>query len=327
VRTAIAPDLHDLAADWFLRARAADWTAADARRLEAWLAADADHRAAFDDVADAWTASGAAAGSPAVRAMRAEALAAGPRARRFAPAWAGLAAALLVVALLGAGVFLRLQSGEPASAPQYYRTEVGQRASVTLADGSRATLNTATELAVDYTPRRRGLRLVSGEAWFDVAKNPRRPFVVTAGPHAVTATGTSFDVRLERDRLRVAVSEGRVVVQGRDPASLVAVAAGQRAEVSGGSTTLTAGGPSAGDWRGGRLQFDAATLADAAAEMNRYRRTPLVLDDPGVGDLRISGVFDAGDNSGFLDALQATYPVRVERSAQAVHLAWRSRKK
>ena len=318
-------DLHDTAAAWFVRSRAADWTEADAARLQAWLAADPRHRASFDDVAEAWAASAEAAALPAVQSLRAEALAATRRRpQRSLPAAAALAAVLAVVVL--AGVLSVLGLRQPADV-QIYRTDVGERATVTMADGSRAMLNTASELAVEYTRKRRSLRLISGEAWFDVAPNPGRPFVVTAGAHTVTATGTSFNVRAAAEGLQVAVSEGAVVVATADRTPLTTVTAGQRADVRGANVRLEAAGPVAGDWRAGRLEFEAATLGEAVAEMNRYRRTPMILDDPGLSALRVSGVFEAGEGSGFLDALPLTHPVQVTRSGQAAHVTWRPRKK
>lgn len=326
MRPAGDTDLHDVAAAWFVRSRAADWSPAEALRLEAWLAADQRHRASYDDVAEAWGASAQVAASPAVRSLRGEALAAARPRRRTLPAFA-VAAAVLAVVVLAAGILSVVRLRDPAADVQVYRTDVGERATVTLADGSQAMLNTASELAVEYTRDRRGLRLISGQAWFDVAANPERPFVVTAGAHTVTATGTSFDVRTAPDGLQVAVLEGRVVVGAADRTPLGAVTAGQRADVRGASLRLAAAGPVAGDWRSGRLQFEAASLADAVAEMNRYRRTPILLDEPGLASLRISGVFEAGEGSGFLDALPLTHPVRVTRSAQAVHVGWSAKKK
>lgn len=321
-----APDLHDVAADWFMRARAAGWGAREAAELEAWLAADPRHRACFDDVAEAWQASAAAAASPGIQALRAEALAARPAPAGPAP-WMRVAAALVLVAVLVGGGFGALRILSPPPEVQVYRTGVGERATVTLADGSQATLNTASTLAVEYTRSRRGLRLLAGEAWFDVAKNPNRPFVVVAAGHSVTATGTSFDVRLDPDRLRVAVSEGRVLVAEGERTPLAAVSAGQRAEVRGGAVQVAQAGPVSGDWRGGRLQFDTVTLAEASAEMNRYRRVPIVLDDAAAARLRISGVFEAGEGSSFVEALPLTHPVVITRTPQAVRVASRPAKK
>lgn len=308
-----------------MRSRGPGWSDRDSVEFAAWLAADPRHSACFDDVAEAWRASAAVAAAPGIQALRAQALAARPVRTGPAP-WMRIAAALVAVVLLiagGAGAFHMFGS---APEVQVYRTGVGERAAVTLADGSQATLNTASTLAVEYTRSRRGLRLLSGEAWFDVAKNPRRPFVVLAAGHSVTATGTSFDVRLDPGRLRVAVSEGRVLLAAGDRQPLAAVTAGQRAEVRGGSVLVAQAGPVSGDWRGGRLQFDAVTLAEASAEMNRYRRTPIVIEDPAAARLRISGVFEAGEGSSFIEALPLTHAVAVRRTPQAVLIASRPAK-
>lgn len=320
------PDLHDTAAEWFLRSRAPGWTTRDAAAMDAWLAADARHRAAFDDVADAWAASLDAAAMPGVQAMRAEALAARPRSTLGKP-WMRLAAACAAALVLGGGSFGVFQLLGESPEVQVYRTGVGEQATVTLADGSQATLNTASTLAVDYTRSRRRLRLLAGEAWFDVAKNPQRPFVVAAAGHSVTATGTSFDVRVDPDRLRVAVSEGRVLVAAGERTPLAAVSAGQLAEVRGGTVLVARAGPVSGDWRAGRLQFDAVTLGEAVAEMNRYRRLPIVVDDPAASRLRISGVFEAGEGTSFVEALPLTHPVSIDRRPDAIHVASRPDKK
>lgn len=321
-----ALDLHDTAADWFLRSRAAGWSAREAVQLDAWLAADPRHRAAYDDVAEAWAESGTAAAALGILALRAQALAARPVRAGRTP-WMRLAAAVAAVTVLAAGGAGALHLFGAAPEVQVYRTGVGERATVTLADGSQATLNTASALAVEYDRKRRGLRLLAGEAWFDVAKNPNRPFVVQAAGHAVTATGTSFDVRLDPDRLRVAVTEGRVLVAAGERTPLAAVGAGQRAEVKGDAVLVTQAGPVGGDWRRGRLQFDAVTLAEASAEMNRYRRIPILIDDPAAARLRISGVFDTGEGSSFVEALPLTHPVAITRTPEAVRIASRHEKK
>ena len=98
------------------------------------------------------------------------------------------------------------------------------------------------------------------------------------------------------------MTEGRVAVAKASGPAISEVKAGERMDVQGDAATVRpATGPVAGDWRQGRIEFASATLADAVAEMNRYRRRPIRLDDPAIGRLRISGVFDAGEASGFLD--------------------------
>lgn len=320
-------DAHDLAAAWFLKQRSGPFTRREAELFESWLAADPTHRAAYDEVAATWEITDGLAASGPIQAMRAAALAArGERiggARWQDPIWSAVAAMLLLSVLVGGGFGVWSLFGAPRSEVQVYRTDVGERAVVTLADGSQATLNTATVLAVDYTRRRRGLRLIAGEAWFDVAKNPNRPFVVTAADHQVIAVGTSFNVRLDPGRLRVAVTEGRVRLSDARDTSLAAVSAGQRADLRAGGLILAQGGPAAGDWRSGRLRFEAATLGEAVAEMNRYRKTPIVVADPVAANLLISGVFDAGEASSFLEALPLSQPVRVMRQEGVARIEMR----
>jgi transmembrane sensor len=318
-RTTTATDPYEAASRLFLARRSASWGATDAQELEAWLEASPSHREAFESVTRMWDASGEVAGSQTVRTLRAEALAARPQGatRR----WAAIAATLaLVVAGGGFGLMTLRDGGFGAGSPQTYKTGVGERATVSLADGSRLLLNTASEVKVDYSRRRRGLQLVSGEAWFDVAKDSSRPFVVAAGRHTVTAVGTSFDVRLEKTGLRVAVVEGRVAVDAAGQGRISDVRAGERIDVSGRSAILRPAGPVAGDWREGRIEFASATLAEAVAEMNRYRRTPIVVTDPAVARMKVSGVFYAGETSGFLNALPLTHPVSVETGADVVRI-------
>jgi transmembrane sensor len=318
-----ARDAYDIAADLFLRRRSPAWRAEDERELEAWLAASPAHRQRFDEVARTWEAAGRAAASEGVRRLRAEALAARPQGQpRWRRSWARAAAVVAVLVLVGGvgTVILRATSTGEASSAQTYRTAVGERATIGLADGSRLLLNTASEVAVDYSAGRRNLRLVAGEAWFDVAKDPKRPFVVQAGRHAVTAVGTSFDVRLEPDGLRVAVVEGRVAVDAAGRGRLSEVGAGERMDIAGETAVVRPSGPVGGDWREGRIEFASVSLGEAVAEMNRYRRTPIVVTDPAVARLRVSGVFYSGDSSGFLDALPLTHPVSVEVSGDAVRI-------
>ena len=330
MRAGLKPsDPHERAAEFFLRRRSSGWSAADERQLQAWLDGSEEHRSCFAGVEQMWTLSGEAAASEGVRALRAEALAARPQREAGATRRWAVAASLAIAVLGGAAGALMMSRGEEregAGPARVYRTAVGERATIALADGSRLALNTASEVAVDYSGRRRSLTLVSGEAWFDVAKDPQRPFVVSAGKHRVTAVGTSFDVRLEPSGLRVAVVEGRVAVDAVGRGHLSEVTAGERMDVVGDAAVVRPTGPVAGDWREGRLEFASATLSEAVAEMNRYRRKPIVIADPAVARLKISGVFYSGENSGFLDALPLTHPVSVRMGDDAVRIAARDKK-
>src|SRR5690606_5015875 len=139
---------------------------------------------------------------PEVRRMRETALAS---ASRSPVRWRPAAAAAMLAATLGAGVWISRTPADPgpppvreaAPAAKRYATKVGERLNVRLEDGSIVALNTATVLEVAYSPGRRDVRLVRGQALFEVARNHDRPFIVTAGDRRVTALGTAFDVRVD----------------------------------------------------------------------------------------------------------------------------------
>ncbi len=157
----------------------------------AW-SADIDNEAAMAAIEKGWSTVGALSTSPELLSMRQQALSrlrktGTPPARRFG--WGRAAAAGLVLALLGAGLY-RVALLQPDS----YRTEIGERRVVALADGSQISMDSDTKILVDYSKTERALRLARGRARFDVAHDTSRPFTVTAGAETVVAVGTSFDV-------------------------------------------------------------------------------------------------------------------------------------
>ena len=213
-----------------------------------------------------------------------------------------------------------------------------------LADGSHLTLNTATQVLVELTPQERHIRLEDGEAFFQVAKDPNRPFVVEVGNKRVVAVGTEFSVRRTGDDMRVVVTEGKVRVEsGSDGAagSSQLAAVGERKGVAAASTEiapqrrpgevfLTPGSvASAGDdgvvveqkpvseaeddltWRHGYLTFHDASLADAVAEFNRYNAHKIVIQDPAVAAIRISGSFRALNYEAFVRVLGAGFAIHA----------------
>ncbi|WP_240096648.1 FecR family protein [Thermomonas flagellata] len=348
--TGAAARIEAAAAAWLARRDAGAWADADAAALEAWLAQDARHRVAFLRLQDAWQASdrlqalgagwrgkgvparGQWAAPPADR--RAQLLAAvamrppsaSPAGRGERRAWRALAAGLLGVAAL---LLLLLQPQAPAPrppAPVVYASARGEVATHALADGSQATLAGASRIAVRYAPDRRAVTLERGEALFAVAKDPARPFVVSAGGYAVTAVGTRFAVRHDLPgTLRVVVTEGRVRLQAADPAQpSTLLPAGSVAEVEAGRVLLRSLPADAAarllDWQQGWLVFADTPLAEAVAEFNRYAPQPLVLADPALATLRIGGRFRRDNQAGFVRLLEAGWPVRAERQGERILL-------
>jgi len=202
------------------------------------------------------------------------------------------------------------------------KTAVGEQRSVTLADGSVVFLNTDSELRVRWTARERHIDLLRGEARFTVTKNPARPFIVATQEATVRAVGTVFNVRTAPATTQVAVLEGRVEVnadvngaepQSSPPRSTLILAATQRAAVTRKGIEVDVGPPfeRVTAWTERRLVFRDDTLSAVVAEFNRYRLRALVVDDPGLAAVRISGVFALDDPDSLLTYLNNFESVRV----------------
>jgi transmembrane sensor len=186
-----------------------------------------------------------------------------------------------------------------------YVTSVGEQRTARLDDGSTIVLNTGTELRVEFTDQLREVRLLKGEALFNVASDAARPFRVLSHGAVAQAIGTSFVVRRNGEQTIVTVIEGQVAVasqlgvtelkSAQLPRESRRLAAGDRARVADDAieTTPVANPAAVTAWRTGRLIFDGETLAEAAAEFNRYNEMQIVIEDTQLAGERLSGVFDA----------------------------------
>lgn len=329
------------AATWFARRRGG-LTAHEELEFATWLATDPANRAAYDDVVQIWKIAGQAANDPRTTRMRGQAQMIRRRPRYLAIQVMAAAAVTLMVLGAGSWRFHRLTTASTppimSAAPLFFQTAVGERSTVMLDDGSVVTLNTGSKLRVDFTPTRRDVSLLAGQALFQVAKDRSRPFVVTAGDRQVVAVGTEFDVRLEPQGLRVALLEGRVKVRptiparsaGRtsaaempqEPEMVVTLEPGEQLSAMTGGAAVVRRAVVADlvSWREGRVRFDDTPLADAAAEMNRYSRTPIVVADPHVAKIRVSGAFRTGQSRSFVASITDLFPVRAEVTKDAIVL-------
>jgi transmembrane sensor len=227
---------------------------------------------------------------------------------------------LLAATIVGAGgTALQLHG-----AVTRYRTDLGEEKAVTLMDGSVIHLNTETSVEVALRDTVRELRLLKGEARFDVAHDPNRPFLVTAGSATLRAVGTAFNVRLRSDFTELTVIDGVVAV--RDGQSTPRqVKAGGAAAIRSGTVAVTTLEPAYVKqrlaWQNGLIELDGETLAQAVEEFNRYRRTPLVIGDPQLASLRIGGTFRSGNSDDFVRALADGFGIRaIEGSDSAIIL-------
>ncbi len=189
-----------------------------------------------------------------------------------------------------------------------HATGVGERREIGLADGSRVLLNTDSALSVGYTPDRRALTLWRGEAFFTVARDPARPFVVAAGGAEIQAIGTDFDVRLGARALDVAVATGEVALgaarlKAGDGARLD-LATGQVARGPAPVETLLA-------WRQGQLVVDRWPVARVLDELGRYHQGRILLRDDTLGARPVSGVYDLNRPAEAVKAVAAASGGRV----------------
>jgi transmembrane sensor len=331
-----APEVtaHEEATQWRFREESGPLAAHEREALEAWLADDLRHRSAYEDTRLVFDVAARHAAHPEMLAFRQAALTAKPRSG-FA-AHARIAASLVAgVLVLGTGAVTLTAVKAPAAsrlgaqaaqlAPMLpanaaiYRTAIGQRSTIALPDGSTATLNTDSILKVAYSGDERGVRLLRGQALFDVAKNKARPFQVYAANRRITAVGTVFDVRLNGEAVKVALVEGVVRVaplKARAPAPPVTMKAGQvLATAPQTATQLTSVDiRRETSWREGVVVFDDAPLVEAVAEINRYTTRPVRLGESDIGGLRVSGVFKTGDPEHFAKTMAEVFPLTVERT-------------
>jgi transmembrane sensor len=264
-----------------------------------------------------WRALGELADHPAVVAWREQARAARATYHRWT------IAASLVLALASAIAYRAPELHEVA--PQSARTEQtimvaegevrtvstarGMRRAVKLPDGSTITLNTASRVEIDYSGADRHVNLLEGEAMFDVAKNPQRPFVVAAAGRQVVALGTAFGVRLDGQAMQVTLVEGSVAIGEvqLEPGQQLIAAAMQPPVVRDVDIEQ------ATSWRTGWLVLERETVRDAIREVARYTDEQIICDDPRLMELRVSGAFRIGEVEDFLDALAEIHPITVER--------------
>jgi transmembrane sensor len=208
-----------------------------------------------------------------------------------------------------------------------YSTKVGDLNALSLADGSQITLNTNSHIRVALEPKQRRIELDKGEAFFEVAHDPNRPFVVESGNKRVIAVGTKFSVRRDHDDIRVAVTEGRVRVEDIKGSSDVFLGAGSIAQTA--NTEILVKEHATPEveqllsWRSGYLVFRDTTLADAVAEFNRYNTRQIIIEDPTVSAIRVGGNFRSNNTDAFLWLLQQGFPIAVEDTGDKVVLRHR----
>lgn len=346
------PGLRQDVLDWFIRRQRDGWSAQDEAAFQAWLDADANHRRAHAQWESNWKTLDGIPDDAVARLRRnlqrdkaresarqdrprgQQAPPGTPRRRFLMPALAVVAVAAVAC---GTGVLAWIHWQARPVFMQAFITQRGQQAKVSLPDGSRLRLDTATRLEVTYYRQRREVELLDGQAVFDVQADATRPFQVLAGPVAAAVVGTRFSMRhtpnlLGNDGVQVAVEEGEVRVERRNGAQddalrnipdIVHLTAGQQvlADTEGRLASVTATpGEGIAPWRDSRISFVNTPLAQALAELERYGSTGMTVRDPAVAALRLSGTFDPRDVRTLRRVLPSALPVRLREAGETTEV-------
>jgi len=317
-RDEIPDEISDAAQDWFLRLRDPDVPLADRVRFEAWHDCDPRHAAAWREVQAMWSEIGDLGPAFAPRGHPASAAASVAR-RRWLPGWrwgaaiAGFAAACLLVFVVGPSM-VHL----PARLLADHSTAIGEQRTIALPDGSMAYLNTDTAIDISFSDRRRVVKLLHGEALFEVTKDETRPFDVLALDGKATAVGTAFAVAIADERAIVTVTEGIVRVTSPDGSfdGASTLLAGQQISYRRGGTpgaVRTLDAEAATAWRQGTIAIRNLPLAAALAEIGRYRPGRIVLLGNGARYAPVTARLSLSDVDGGIDALAATHGLTVTR--------------
>jgi transmembrane sensor len=327
------------AARWVMRHHSESWTEADQQEFDAWLEESTSHRVAYIRLDVVWQQTGRlkalGAGVPAGVIPSARSWNTGSSqnvwdvsdgnkspARAHIRRWLALAASVVLPVLAAVCLIIAHMQGA-----DQYATAIGGLKTVKLADGSEVTLNTATRIRVYLRSQERRIDLASGEAYFVVAKDPSRPFVVNVADKSVTAVGTQFSMRRSSREIQVLVTEGQVQLR-----SSRTVRSGLPMTLDAGTVARTIDSevlvrrPSEAEaeqllsWRSGFVVFRDTPLEDAVAELNRYQAHKLVIADRSIAAIRIGGKFRYANLDAFLSLLQQGFPVTVEQAGDHITL-------
>jgi transmembrane sensor len=323
---------------WIARRESGPWDPADAAAFANWLNASRSHEAAYYRFRAMWKETGrlnALSRTASPEGTLSEAFE--HREARFAPEpvqrqmegtspWRvhrnlAIAASLLIAAVLGGFLWSVLL------APTY-STAVGGLESVPMADGSRIIMNTDSELRIAFSETERRVELARGEAFFDAAKDPRRPFVVTAGSKRIVAVGTQFSVRRHEEEIQVSVTEGAVRIESARNAKSgagVLLRAGTMGRSQNGAVLVQKRPLDEIEqqltWRSGTLTFENTPLAQAVAEFNRYNARKIVIEDPSIAAIEVGGVFRATNIEPFIRLIEDGLSIGVREEKERIVLA------
>jgi transmembrane sensor len=288
------------AAEWFAQRKGSRNEEVE-RRFSAWLASSPENFESYALCELTWElAASAAAGLGTSRKAK--------------PWYRHRAVAAIAASLLIAAIVLSIVRYSPPNAVMW-STKPGEQRTLFLADGSHVTLNTRSIVEVRMGRTTREVRLVQGEAFFEVAHDQSRPFSVGTPLGTIRAVGTQFDVLLDEQRVEVNMQEGKVLIKSTASAGQEVVAvAGMRATLLAGNSLPaldSADLTRVENWLAHRIEFDRVPLATALREFSRYTALPIRVESPQIGQMSISAVLQAGDVNALRSMLKGAFGLRV----------------
>jgi transmembrane sensor len=304
-------NLADEALAWLVKLHSGRASDEDVRQCEAWRAKSSVHRMAYQEAEGLWRDVGELRPpSASIQTISSPQVFLGRRRSRW-KTWAAVAACILLA--MGA-LWMEHDRQWIGSAMADYRTGVGERRVVTLEDGSSLHLNTDTAINVAFSASRRDLHLLKGEASFTVALDPVRPFVVKSGTVLTRALGTAFAIRRHAGVVMVTVVEHQVLLGSSSESALLdlIVHEGEQVRYSaeeGFSPLRRIDLAKETAWQRGKVTFDAQPLAEVVGELNRHRHGHIIILNPALRALKVTGLFDVTEPDAALRMIQHAIPI------------------
>ena len=313
------PSADEQAHQWKVLLTSDDAGDRDRARFERWLSLDVDHQRAWQETELLWQQSSKLEKLGKIHFPRDNS----PSRSNRPWSQIGTGLALAASLLLAIGLWLPNTTNEEPGVS--YRSELASSREIHLPDGSVITLGADSEIELHLSEQQRQVSLVRGEAFFDVAKDSRRPFLVNMDTTQVQVLGTRFNVNRLQERAKISVQSGLVAVTHKQSQKQVELTPGERVISSAqglGDVSLQDASKS-GAWREGlRLYFDAP-LTDVVEDFNRYSQRPLKLENPELGQLSLTAVFPTDNIDAMVNSLSDVLPLAITEQQDYILLSRR----
>lgn len=297
--------IYTEAAEWIERLSDGELNTLCQKRFVKWLEADSRHSQVLESMLHTWQ-------DPALEQAFKQLKQQQKRPARKAFQW-GVSVATACALVVAITVMLPGRFSETPQ-PTVFTAQSPTENTHQLSDGSALQLQVSSEVTVNYSEQQRNLSIESGQAYFSVAKDKKRPFVVSVGDASVTAVGTEFNIDRGTAQIDVTVYEGIVEVQAEQENFPVLLKAGEKIRLNRGrfGTVQKVDVNNLIDWRSGWIEISNENLNYLIERLNRHSSTPIVLADADLGSREVAGRFRLNDTEQTLRLLSQMYVLNVE---------------